>query len=549
MSQDVDRRTGGSDYQSNGKEHTEMNSNTRCNAILLAAVFMTLTGMAWATDVSWTNGSGGAFSDTANWMPGQLPGNNDSAIFGLGSGNYKVTFTNNRSSANLVVTNANTVTLDLGGNKYDLSVNPPQTGYPYPAHIWIGSNASDRVTLVVTNGTVTFGDGAWRYDQFAVGANSSTCALQIAQNGRVNYDFCTLGANGSIIVAGSSSKFWQGDISSPYNGYLDAQAGGTLIVSNGGLVQATMMSSATMLVDNGTLQGNSDYVIWKAPPSSVTVRNGGLWTNNSNVSIGQNYQSATQTVSIGGGSGTSIFAAKAIGMDGWAYNRAPIDLRVTTGGVIQVTGAGYTKSGAVGDMFVADPCFLTLDGGAVQMNGGSTLTLAYGNAGVPRGTLRGIGTITRYGSGPSNFSLVSNGKVFPGDTTASASIGTITITNGDLNLLGGVTTNSTVYLDFNSTSSDLVDVYQGNVTISGTLVFNILNGYLPQKKSGKRWDLFRVDSGHTLVCTATDNLSSVMPSGWTRGTNYVFGVVTTASGQTLRLSIPANPTGTMIGFR
>ena len=92
-----------------------------------------LTSVASAFDVSWTNPSGGIFSDGSNWSTGAAPGTNDRALLDLANA-YTVVFTADAATAGLSVPQGQ-VELDLQGHSYVLGDSVDIRGTTTQLHV------------------------------------------------------------------------------------------------------------------------------------------------------------------------------------------------------------------------------------------------------------------------------------------------------------------------------------------------------------------------------------------------------------------------------
>ena len=158
--------------------------------ILLAVLtLMTLGGVACCATITWTNTSGGNWSDTNNWSPHQSPSSTDSVLITT-PGTYNVVVDTSGVNVYINITN---LTLGAGGG-----VSGVQT--LYVTNSLIGFNVLS--SMLVTNGGV-FTVGA---DNTSVGATPMTVA------------------NGGVLnVSAVHQSFY---------------FGGTLVVTNGGTVYA-----------------------------------------------------------------------------------------------------------------------------------------------------------------------------------------------------------------------------------------------------------------------------------------------------------------------
>ncbi|NQU10855.1 hypothetical protein HQ590_08700, partial [bacterium] len=437
---------------------------------ILSAVVLTclLAATGYAADIVWTNELGGAYGTAGNWDPNGSapPVAGDAATLGLGAGtNYTVTFSGNQSSDFLQVTNGNVVTLDLAGNTYDVDNGGSE--------VYVGSNATDNVTLVINNGTLD-AEGAAGTSQVA--PNGSTASMVLSNGGKFTYNVLGIGANGTVLVTDPGSQLWGGGGS--------IGMGGLLIVSNGAtayLANQTQGSTTNIYTGVGTVVTN-----YAGSVRAIGSANGlyMLLDGATHDIIGGNqlelgvFSGTGQKIIIGdAGPNTSTLTAPQI-MFGTTFDagRGAPEMIINAGGIVRAGSTPMTVNGTNVAAWVYDQGTLTMNGGIMRIRTNTALYLANLNVNANRGLLRGSGTISAL-AGTDTFTVYNDGNIRPGDTNATARIGTLNLVQGNLVQGNGA---GVLHLDFDpltAGSADLLSITGGNATITaGSNIFNNITG-------------------------------------------------------------------------
>ena len=261
--------------------------------LLLAGMALLAIGnLAHCATITWTNASGGNWSDANNWSPHQSPSNTDSVLITT-PGSYNVVV--DSSGVNVYI-NINNLTVGAGGG-----VSGVQT--LYVTNSLIGFSVLN--SMLVTNGGV-FTVGA---DNTSVGAATMT----VADSGVLN------------VNAIHQSFFF----------------GGTLVVTNGGVVYA-----------NGYHFSGAGGTPGSTFSGPVRVENGG-WLVANNILVG-GFEESWFSIGHGGmltGSGTFAALTNA-GMINLTNTSIRADLLNQPGGVVNLAGgAGFYGNSFGGNYF------------------------------------------------------------------------------------------------------------------------------------------------------------------------------------------------------
>ena len=412
-------------------------------AFLIAASLI-IPASTFATDIGWTNSTGGSFGVGANWDGGAVPGATDRAMFTNGQATaYTITNDQVRSIDSLEV-NGDKILLDLAGNNLTLTNTTSGATGLYGLAVGLDKNATltlgggatlDVETFIVSQSEASGHKNATLYVQGAgtvLNAPSDAYGhsvvgwyghgtLHIRDGGRVNLEEFTTGnespthgSHGTVIVEGENSLLYGTDT---WN--MGRRAGSTLIVTNGATVNwryHIRMGQRTYLckieVDDSDME-----VLWSfecgryaGSTSSVDVRNGGqlkLFT----LSAASYTDGLTTSIRVRGeDSGGTASRLYTVG-------------RSAHGGGSATFGRTLESDGAVASLTVEDGAevdidanlnlrwtsTMTIDGGTVtnaQLNAGEgatyALTLHPDEAAVP------LQSVER---------TAPNGTYYPGDAT------------------------------------------------------------------------------------------------------------------------------------
>ena len=275
-------------------------------ALMRLIVIATLAPQALqAADRTWSNASGGAFGDTANWVGGFVPGALDTANF-TANASYPVTFGNSITNASAYFyAPGGTVSLDIGaGNLYYVTYfrlqNDPgaasvdlTSGALSAYKIYLGDWAThngNRLTVKNPGTTVVT-----RNDDITVGASGSGNVLIVTNgasviSGRQTYaGYNATGSGNTILVTGAGSVLGSsvangfGVVVGRYgdNNKLVVENGGKVFFPSAGFSIGDLAGSdgnsvfvgAGCLVTNGPTANTSAYIGNKGAYNAMTVSN------------------------------------------------------------------------------------------------------------------------------------------------------------------------------------------------------------------------------------------------------------------------------------
>ena len=276
----------------------------RLGSPVVSALFLSfcLGTATSAEEIAWQNLSGGLFSDTANWLPEQVPGTDDVAVFDLASGSpYLVDFTGATPTNQQMIVRNDLVEFDLAGNTYTLT----SAGF-HP--FIVGETDGQAGTLVLSHGTIDThrldlgfwgGQGDLYVDDSANIVSHNEIVVGMFGVGSLEVDgadvrtinpsgWITAGANdgaaGYITVTNGGVLETQGapiDIAPRGHGELEVLNGGA-VISDGELFVGTALASATgsVLIDGpeSSYVSNSVYgsVVGGQGEGYLGIHNGGL---------------------------------------------------------------------------------------------------------------------------------------------------------------------------------------------------------------------------------------------------------------------------------
>jgi hypothetical protein len=186
---------------------------------VLTTLMLAIGPVARAADITWTNAAGGSFHEPLNWLPNQVPGTNDMAVFSLTNAPYTVTWSESVTNFQFFV-EAGTVTWDLQGHTYFLNLERVNT---------IGTTAT-TAHFAITNGIVKPVTAAARYSNpLRVQGSGTILHLRNAQLLRNNYPIIE---NDTLVLVDGPNAVFDG------LGY-SRKVSGTVIVTNGAYLVAT----------------------------------------------------------------------------------------------------------------------------------------------------------------------------------------------------------------------------------------------------------------------------------------------------------------------
>lgn len=327
-------------------------------------------GTVSAGTINWTNSSGGAYSDGANWEGGAAPAASDSASF-TNAGNYTVTLGAPAVVSNLLVNaDASLVTFDLAGN----SLSPTNA-------LYVGSVSGRVSEAVVSNGAVI------------------ARALQIG----------AAGAKGTLTYRGVSNRI---------------TAAGGLVVGSSGTGQLVLADSASSL---HATAGGSHYVGQNSGSvGALTLQGSYLNLTNSSLYCG-NYGTGTLDIQSGTGFVSVLYLGNATGSKGvlsMSGTGAYLEAGINLGNAVGAESELYLSNGLLVARGATKFC---IDGRTLMMLNGGSITQDTGNTYLPH--YAGTGTLV-LASAESTFYL--GGSLAIGQNVTGGR-GDIYVTNGTVN--------------------------------------------------------------------------------------------------------------------
>jgi T5SS/PEP-CTERM-associated repeat protein len=439
---------------------------------------------AWATEIAWNNGAGGSFSQTTNWLPQQVPGTSDDAVFNLGSvGGYTVTLGQDYVNDQLIVRTDKTV-LDLGGHSYTLQNTGSGSA---TSSVVVGQNASDNASLTLSNGTLSSvyakiaspGSGAPQGAIVVDGAYwSNTQGMDIGQSGGGTLTV----QNGGQVSVGGTLKLWAAGIVNLNGGAIEA---GSLVTT---AIPSFYWTTGRLKITDNQLEvddsfgpfGNSLTIdtgkILQVPNPSI--KSGSLMSGRINITNGG------AVSSLHGIIGDAVNSTGTVTMSGlnssWAITDK-FEIGATGRGTLLIDGGAVASAAKVmvGE-FAGSNGSVTIGASASTLNaldsmyvGGGTSSGGTGT-GVSTGeTVNVTSTLKIWGSGTINL----NGGTISTRTFQAVSGSTFNFRNGTLRVDGGsfVPSTSTVTLD-GATASDLpvLELVGGaTLTLSGFMIVGL----------------------------------------------------------------------------
>ncbi len=500
------------------------------------ALLVIAAGCARAADSTWTNTSSGAFGDVGNWNNG-VPGTGDKATYDAGA-SYIVTFDGRTNTQAIVVGGGQNITWDLGGTTYHLTGANNQG-------ILFCTNAADSGTLTIENGTLSH--SAHAYNNYTLGFYAPRGTVTITNGGRVTGMFNAA----NWIVTGPGSYLAPGGYG--MGSKTGVVANGALFVTDLRFRRAPIRSLNRLVVDNAI--ATNAIPVWSG---SLVITNGGRMTAFNDAYkpayiIGPDGTRTTVQVGDGGDPAKTnileLFSARfgythlnpSVYKDGGA-------IMVGSNGILRIMGNSHpiktVNYPIAADILPRDGDVVTLSGGRIEMASGARFAVGNVTNNTGQALLRGAGTMSIVSGGTTNWSLVNDGWIKPGDVGATPAIGTINMVKGDLFQTNDAS--ATLFFEFDATDNDRICLSGGVAEVGGTVVFTNMPGFMPARGSGMTWDFIRASD---IVYTAVDNMSDLMDTfGLVRDVDYRFGVVSTPDGKILRCRIMPPP-GTLITIK
>lgn len=361
------------------------------------------TALQGAT-INWTNADGGNFSDVANWQGDDVPGEDDTALFGSqANGTYTVTFTEEETTVaqlRLVGGSSKDVTLNLGGN----TVIALGTGSPTTAHEGAidirATETTGPMTMRLTNGLAVV-PGFLAIGERGAVPDPIGATLVIGEDATMRSSGGTRigdrsNQKGTIRVENGGT--WEKALTTPTSsGYwvvLGRSSGtdGTIVVDGAGSLIDFNASQDPDAIE-ASLKVGSDGT------GTVEVLNGGKFLNIRSVELGREESGeGTLRVSGSGSELTTTWADIGLGngsgsievSDGGSAHAAQnVDLKGGTltidNGTVTADSAVLFGDGSVYNLTLHDPDVSHLSAGTnVRLDGTVTLNLALGAGFAPQ---------------------------------------------------------------------------------------------------------------------------------------------------------------------
>ncbi|MCC7193596.1 MAG: PEP-CTERM sorting domain-containing protein [Phycisphaeraceae bacterium] len=540
---------------------------------------------ALALDHNWlANPSlNGTVNSLTNWdsdgnsIPGEgtdsVPGSTDFILFNNNAGSpYTVGLTGDINTSWYRI-GSDKIIFDLSG--YSLIARDAITTYNFGDGARIGTLAGETAEVTVSSSVA--GTNSMR--NFLNSGDAPYVALLISQGtGAPPISTVTLNIDDSLGFAAKLEHSGNVFIANGYNGstatvnidgagsefntyqagggqFTQVNGGATINVTNGGKFHAHTLNTAQtpgvayFNVQSGGIVEANDGTYSYFNPSETVIDTGGSWTAR-DVQMGY-YRFY---------SGDSTFARVTVDGATSSLNFRNLTMGVTNGN--DGNGSITVKNGAL--MTVAQTMTInakrlaasaTIDQSTVTLDTGTLRVGSSGQAGVVNvgGILRGNGSITRAVGALSldvNVGLLNNagtagdtsddttyGRIRPGDLTASAAYGDLTISDGNLtvNLGGGI--DMEFGLNGAPLDNDTITVTNGVVTINGDLFYSVLGGYTPHATGPVEYfDLVTAPS--IVYAAASDNMNSLMAGFGLGAGDYFYGIRSIGGNDVLRLEIP-----------
>jgi hypothetical protein len=388
---------------------------TRISILLAALALLAIGNLAPAATITWTNTSGGYWSDAANWSPNQVPTNTDNALITT-PGTY-------------------TVALDVGSIGYPHSTNVANLT------LGAGGGATGVQTFVVTN--------LAGFSTFLVNSQ-----LLVTNGGVLQMTNGYLAGN-SLIIAKGGVFNGQGESLIVLLAIVD---GGVLNTANGSLLAYNPVNgNPSMIVTNGgVLNANGDSL------GSVTVANGGLCLANG-VAVLDQYLGYGMTVAHGG----VLDITNGLGLYG----------PLTNAGIVNVTNSAITiYNFNTGDQQYGIGGLVNQAGGLINLQGsGSIGGIHYVYQSVPYDYFINQGIMTKTG-GTNSFDcqVFDNSQ-----GTITNFSGTLVLGTYQTNLAGIYFAAAGSTVQFNAVNDDTNFVTAGTpLVLGGSGLYQFLSGYL-----------------------------------------------------------------------
>ncbi len=185
---------------------------------VLTTLMLAIGPVARAANIVWTNAAGGSFHEPLNWLPNQIPGTNDMAVFSLTNAPYTVNWSASVTNFQFSV-QAGTVIWNLQGHTFFLNLE----------HVNTIGTAATAAHFTITNGIVKPVTAAPRYNNpLRVQGAGTVLHLRNAQLLRNNYPIIE---NDTLVLVDGPDAVFDG------YGY-SRKVSGTVIVTNGAYLVA-----------------------------------------------------------------------------------------------------------------------------------------------------------------------------------------------------------------------------------------------------------------------------------------------------------------------
>ncbi|MFZ0435497.1 MAG: autotransporter-associated beta strand repeat-containing protein, partial [Chthoniobacterales bacterium] len=425
--------------------------------------FLTVTGLVYSGQSTWTAGSGN-WTNFANWTAlGGTPGLdgalsiNDSATFGSGSGGI-VTLDTNAALNALTFSNASASYQIGGGGMITLQAgnNAPTIDNHAGSHtITSYLNLADNVTVNNAGGTIlTLGNKVMNASNSTVTLTQAGTGTLVLSGSSANL-YLLLAANSGTTVLSKSSGSAVYGISSLAAGATVLYGGNNQIMSGNGV--STNFGKVRMTGGTLDLNGYSDTI------NAITDGTGaygsvGMGTITSSTGLG--------TLTIGNVAGTirsSVFGGVITGSLSLVLNNTNT---LTLTGSNSYTGGTLVNAG-------------TLIGDSTSLQGtitnSSTVVFSDASSGTYAGIMSGTGAMIMNGAGTliltgnntySGRTVITNGTLQVGDGGAAGSLGTASVIN-DGSLLFNRSNSLTVGNGI-SGSGSVAQIGSGTTILSGS---------------------------------------------------------------------------------
>jgi hypothetical protein len=456
---------------------------TRVLLVVISLLFALGTDTVRSATVTWTNTSGGNWSNTNNWSPNQAPGAADTAVIAVG-GNYSVSLDVSPTVAGLV----------LGGSSAGTTQSFFTAGQTLAVNGPIQVNAQGQFNLDggalggtnVLVGTLTWSGG----DLAGVSTLASNSVLNIVAGGGNGFDGLVLTNYGTVNWTNATLVGLGGRNAQIYNyGLWDAQsdntfqgqgAGGTTLFENfgtflkSGNTGTTILDAYVVFNNSGTVNVQSGTLDFEGGGTS----SGGGFTTAGGASINfisTAYNFTNSTTFSGNGNfvaGGATFGGTIAGTLNWDGGNLGGAATLTTNSVLNI-GFGSGSGGFNG--------LVLTNYGTVNWSNGNLVGVNERNAQIYNyGLWNAQGDNTFLGQGAGGTTLFDNFGTFrksgnAGTTILDANVvfnntGTVNVESGTLDIGGGTssggdfTTTGGAAINFISTAYN----FGNSTTFAGT---------------------------------------------------------------------------------